>query len=274
MKNKSIDILGVRVDVFTIDQINDLIINSASAPFKKTIVIFKPYVEFISLASKNDEIKNLLNKSDYNIADSVAIQWAGSYLYGQPKVSGGFLSAYYSLLFRMRSKKWATQIIPERMAGVDQTIPLLKMADKKALKVGIVGGPEDIEITKKEISRRFKNIKLKVWSGYFSDSQKEESINDISTQKLDILFCAMGFPKQEKFIIENKSKLNAKVIIGEGGSFDYDQLGGNIKRAPKWMRKLGLEWLWRLLLQPKRFRRQLAIPLFIKKVRKEKKRIK
>jgi N-acetylglucosaminyldiphosphoundecaprenol N-acetyl-beta-D-mannosaminyltransferase len=60
------------------------------------------------------------------------------------------------------------------------------------------------------------------------------------------------------------------VVIGEGGSFDYNQLGGGIKRAPKWMRKSGLEWLWRLLIQPSRFRRQLAIPLFIKKVRRAK----
>jgi N-acetylglucosaminyldiphosphoundecaprenol N-acetyl-beta-D-mannosaminyltransferase len=60
------------------------------------------------------------------------------------------------------------------------------------------------------------------------------------------------------------------VLIGEGGSFDYDQLGGSIKRAPAWMRKLSLEWLWRLIIQPKRIRRQLAIPNFIKQVRKEK----
>lgn len=274
MKNNKTEILGVRIDIFTIDQINDLIIDLAKKPLSKPTIIFKPYVEFISLASKNSEIKKLLNKSDYNIADSIAIQWAASYLHGQPKTSGGFFSAYYSLFIKMRSKPWATQVVKQRMAGVDQTIPLLKMADKNKLTVGILGGPKDTAATKKEVSKRFANIRLKVWSGYFSDSQQDELIKDIASQKLDILFCAMGFPKQEKFIIENKSKLNAKVIIGEGGSFDYDQLGGGIKRAPKWMRKSGLEWLWRLFLQPSRIKRQLAIPLFIKKVRKEKKHIK
>jgi N-acetylglucosaminyldiphosphoundecaprenol N-acetyl-beta-D-mannosaminyltransferase len=271
MHNKSIDVLGVRVDIFTIDEINQLIIDRATRPFLKPTVIFKPYVEFISMASRNNDIKNLLNKSDFNIADSIAIQWASSYLYAQPKTRSGFVYSYYSLIFKMRSKSWATQIIPERMAGVDQTIPLLKLANKHKLKIGVLGGPKDISLTQRELNKRFKDIKLSVWSGYFSDYQKDEIIKDIADKKLDILFCAMGFPKQEKFIIDNKSKLNAKVLIGEGGSFDYDQLGGGIKRAPKWMRKFGMEWLWRLIKQPSRFRRQLAIPVFIKKVRIEKK---
>ena len=271
MLNKSIKILGVRIDIFTIEEINNLIINKASEKFNKSTVIFKPYVEFLSLASKNSDIKKLLNSSDINIADSVAIQWSASYLYGAPKTHPNFLSAYYSLLFRMKSKKWRTQIVPERMAGLDQTLPLLKLANSKNLKIGIIGGPKDIESTKKEISKRFKNLSVHIWSGYFSESSEEEIVKDIAKKNLDILFCAMGFPRQEKFIINHRNELRSKVIIGEGGSFDYDQLGGGIKRAPVWMRKAGLEWLWRLMLQPKRIRRQLAIPSFISKITKAKK---
>ena len=270
MENKTLEILGVRIDIFTISEINKLIIDLASRPYAGPTVIFKPYVEFLSLASRNDDIRRLLNSSDYNIADSTAVQWSASYLYGTPKIHSNIISTYYSLLFRMQSKRWRSQIVPERMAGVDQTLPLLRMANAKKFKIGIIGGPKDIEATKREFAKRFENIKLKVWSGYFDESKENEIVDDIASANLDILFCAMGFPKQEKFIIKHRHRLKSKVIIGEGGSFDYDQLGGDIKRAPKWMRSAGLEWLWRLMLQPKRVRRQLAIPSFINKVKRQK----
>ncbi len=270
-KNKSTEVLGVRIDIFTIQDINNLIMQKATSPYSKPIVIFKPYVEFLSLASKNSDIKRTLNESDYNIADSTAVQWGASYLHGHSKSRGGIISAYFSLLFKMRSSKWRTQIIPERMAGVDQTKPLLQLANKKHLRVGIVGGPKDIEETRNRLQRMFKNINLDVWSGYYRDSEEQDLVTSVASKNLDILFVAMGFPRQEKFCIKYKDKLHAKVIIGEGGSFDYDQLGGKIKRAPGWMKKAGLEWLWRLMRQPKRLRRQFAIPSYIFKVAREKK---
>jgi N-acetylglucosaminyldiphosphoundecaprenol N-acetyl-beta-D-mannosaminyltransferase len=270
MQNSSIYILGVRIDVYKIEEINSLIVEYAKKETKKPLVIFKPYVEFLSLAGKNDDIKKLLNSSDINIADSSAIQWAASYLYGKPSIGSNNISTYFSLIFRLQSEKWRQQILPQRMAGVDQTLPLLRLASKNNLKIGILGGPKDTLATQKELEKRFKNIKVSIWSGFYEESSESELVYDIASKNLDVLFCAMGFPKQEKFIVKHQNKLNAKVLIGEGGSFDYDQLGGSIKRAPAWMRKLSLEWLWRLVIQPKRIRRQLAIPNFIKQVRKEK----
>jgi N-acetylglucosaminyldiphosphoundecaprenol N-acetyl-beta-D-mannosaminyltransferase len=270
MQNSSIYILGVRIDVYKIEEINSLIVEYAKKETKKPLIIFKPYVEFLSLAGKNDDVKKLLNSSDINIADSSAIQWAASYLYGKPSIGSNNISTYFSLIFRLQSEKWRQQILPQRMAGVDQTLPLLRLASKNNLKIGILGGPKDTLATQKELEKRFKNIKVNIWSGFYEESSESELVKDIASKNLDVLFCAMGFPKQEKFIVKHQNKLNAKVLIGEGGSFDYDQLGGSIKRAPAWMRKLSLEWLWRLVIQPKRIRRQLAIPNFIKQVRKEK----
>jgi N-acetylglucosaminyldiphosphoundecaprenol N-acetyl-beta-D-mannosaminyltransferase len=270
MQNSSIYILGVRIDVYKIEEINSLIVEYAKKETKKPLIIFKPYVEFLSLAGKNDDVKKLLNSSDINIADSSAIQWAASYLYGKPNIGSNIISTYFSLIFRLQSEKWRQQIVPQRMAGVDQTHPLLRLASKNNLKIGILGGPKDTLATQKELEKRFKNIKVNIWSGFYEESSESELVYDIASKNLDVLFCAMGFPKQEKFIVKHQNKLNAKVLIGEGGSFDYDQLGGSIKRAPAWMRKLSLEWLWRLIIQPKRIRRQLAIPNFIKQVRKEK----
>ena len=269
-KRTSIDILGVKIDIITKKQLNNTILEHVSKKQTKPLVIFKPYVEFLSIASRNEGIRKLLNKSDINAADSVALQWAASYLYGKPKISPGFLHAYYSLFVRMQNKAWLNQILPDRMSGIDQSIPLLEMANKAKLRVGIIGGPENTQTTLNQMNARFKNIIFFVWSGYFEPYEEHSLVKEVAREKLDILFCAMGFPKQEKFIINNKNSLNAKVIIGEGGSFDYDQLGGKIKRAPIWVRNIGFEWLWRLILQPRRLGRQMAIPAFIARVRKQK----
>jgi len=268
--NGSTNILGVRIDLLSIKEINQIIITQASQKYHNPIVVFKPYVEFLSLAAKNQAIKNLLNSSDYNVADSTAVQWAASYLAGQPKIGKGYIPAYYSILFRMRSKQWSSQIVPEKMAGIDQTQPLLALASKNSMRIGIIGGPKDTQKTKHEVSKLFKGLEVYVWTGYYDSSDEADIVKDIAANNLDILFCAMGFPKQEKFIIKYKNKLRAKVLIGEGGSFDYKQLGGNVKRAPLWMQRIGLEWLWRLILQQSRIRRQFAIPAFIKNIKKEK----
>ena len=85
--------------------------------------------------------------------------------------------------------------------------------------------------------------------------------------KPDVLFVALGAPKQEYWIAEHLPKLGIPVGMGIGGSMDV--LSGNVKRAPKWMQKLSLEWLYRLLIQPKRFKRVLALPKFMLAVKKQ-----
>lgn len=269
MNQNSVDILGVRIDPLTINELNQLIMRRIEQKNGKALVIFKPYVEFLSLAARNRQICELLNKSDINAADSTAVQWAGSYLYGDPPTGSNSLSTVRSLMVNLQVKDWRNQVLPERMAGLDQTLPLLKLANQKKLKIAVLGGPKDTIKTKSELQKRFKDLNIGVWSGYFGTSQEDEVVAEIAKFSPDILFCAMGFPKQEEFIIRNRNRLGSKVVIGEGGSFDYNQLGGNIRRAPKWLRRVGLEWLWRLLLQPKRVGRQIAIPTFIRKVQKQ-----
>ena len=269
MNTNSIYILGVRIDPITIKDLNKTILAHVQQNNREPLVIFKPYVEFLSLAARNPHIKDLLNKSDINAADSTAVQWAASYLYGNPPTSSNSLSTYRSLLFNLQTKQWRDQVVPERMAGVDQTLPLLRDANRLKLKIGVIGGPKDIQKTRDNLKHHFGELDVKVWSGYFNARDEASLIQEVAEFEPDILFCAMGFPKHEQFIVKNRNRLNSRVIIGEGGSFDYDQLGGKTKRAPRWMRKIGLEWMWRLLLQPKRVGRQIAIPTFIHKVQKQ-----
>jgi N-acetylglucosaminyldiphosphoundecaprenol N-acetyl-beta-D-mannosaminyltransferase len=92
---------------------------------------------------------------------------------------------------------------------------------------------------------------------------EEELLQDIKSADPDIILVGMGFPLQEKLISKLAGKLEHGVLIGEGGTFDYRSFGGRQAKAPKLLQRIGLEWLWRLALQPKRLRRQLAIPRFL-----------
>ena len=87
---------------------------------------------------------------------------------------------------------------------------------------------------------------------------------DINASGADMLFVALGAPKQEKWLVAHRAELNAKILMGIGGSFDV--LAGKMERAPKWMQDASLEWAFRLYKQPSRFMRMMALPKFVIKV--------
>lgn len=126
----------------------------------------------------------------------------------------------------------------------------------------------------KNITKIFPKLAgLNVWGGYYDESDEPKLVAEIKAAKLDILFVATGFAKQELFIAKYIKENLASVLIGEGGTFDYKEFGGDIKRAPVWAQKIGLEWLWRLIIQPSRITRQVAVPKFIYKVQKQAKKL-
>ena len=100
-------------------------------------------------------------------------------------------------------------------------------------------------------------------NGYFKDGSPEEEqiLKDIEEKKPDLLIAAMGFPKQEIFLTKTESP---KVSIACGGSLDV--MSGEVKRAPRWMQKVGLEWFYRLIKDPGRIKRQIVIPVFLWKI--------
>lgn len=227
---------------------------------KNAYIVIKPYVEFFIGAWHDPRLAKRLHAADLVLADGVAVQWAASYLHGKP----GFLRLMKSLLIDIQLPQWRDQVIPERGAGVDATHALLQEAEQRSWRIGIIGGPRDTRATEKALRKKYPKLQLiHVWSGYYSSVDEPSLVKQIASRKLDVLFCAMGFPRQENFMFDHRSDRLAKVMIGEGGTFDFDTMGGPLKRAPQWVRKIGLEWFWRLGLQPVRWRRQLAIPQFI-----------
>jgi len=274
MKNNRpprVDILGIKVDRLTIPEANNIISSLVSKNSSKSFYVVKPYVEFFKKAENNPALKDIINNADLVLADGISLQWAASYLYANPLTSKPKLLA--SLFFWLQNESWRNSIIPAKMAGANQTIPLFSLAAQHGWRIGIIGGREPVK-RKKAIFKKFPKLKyLAVWNGYYDQSSEAMMIKEIKSSRLDILFVATGFSKQEQFIAKYLDNNLATVLIGEGGTFDYKEFGGDIKRAPHWIQRTGLEWLWRLAIQPTRVIRQLGSLGFVFRVRKQAKKL-
>lgn len=129
--------------------------------------------------------------------------------------------------------------IKNTVPGVDLMEKLVDKSRDWAVTIGLLGGRDGVA------------------NETFECLQKKYPSIKIDNASPDLLFVALGAPKQEKWIAENLPKLPIKVAMGVGGSFDY--ISGKVPRAPKWLRSLGLEWLFRLVIQPWRIKRQLRL---------------
>ncbi|MCU9613207.1 WecB/TagA/CpsF family glycosyltransferase [Caldibacillus lycopersici] len=155
--------------------------------------------------------------------------------------------------------------LPGRVTGFDTTMELLKIANEKHYKLYLLGAKkETLEKTVANIARDYPGVEI-VGShdGYFN-WEKNHIAETIAELKPDLVLVALGFPKQEKWIVENLSKFDHGVFIGIGGTFDI--IAGTAVRAPLAWQKLGLEWLHRLIKQPSRWRRMLVLPQFAGKI--------
>jgi N-acetylglucosaminyldiphosphoundecaprenol N-acetyl-beta-D-mannosaminyltransferase len=152
-----------------------------------------------------------------------------------------------------------------KITGVDLMDGLLKISEVRRLSVFFLGGTEcTLEHMAQNIGHDFKNIrKIGYHNGYFDENENNSIIELINSYMPDILFVGMGHPKQEKWVYENKDRLNASVILAVGGAFRI--FSKEIKRAPLIVQKLGMEWFWRFIKEPKRlfYRYFVKYPKFI-----------
>lgn len=148
-----------------------------------------------------------------------------------------------------------------RVTGIGLFEELLKVANRKKKKIFLYGSKEDtIQKAEKIIKSRYPNLNLVgIQDGYEKDMEKV--VQKIKNTKPDYLFVALGSPFQEKWIARYLDHLPVQLVMGVGGSFDV--LTGNVKRAPVWMQKLGMEWLYRLIKQPSRLKRMTNLPIFL-----------
>lgn len=200
--------------------------------------------EFMMMAKKDADFRAILQRTDLNVMDGIGLVWARRVLAGE----GAFRTGV-EILQGKHKEGLAT--------GADLMDGLCRLAEEKDRMVYFFGGWGDR--AGKTVDYFVKKYpKLRV-AGYRAEDF------DFNTEA-DILFVARGMKKQEEWIDQNREKLKVKVVMGVGRSFDY--YSGELKRAPEWMRKMGLEWLYSLIKEPKRWKRQLALPRFVWEVLK------
>jgi N-acetylglucosaminyldiphosphoundecaprenol N-acetyl-beta-D-mannosaminyltransferase len=161
--------------------------------------------------------------------------------------------------------------LPERVSGVDLVDRVSELAARKGFRIYLLGASEMVvQATAGVLASRYPGLIIAgIHHGYFSPEDEPRVVRDIATARPDVLFAALGIPKQELFIRCHFAQLDVPVMIGVGGSFDVTS--GQLKRAPAWMQQSGLEWLYRLLQQPSRLPRMAALPKFMLEAWKERK---
>lgn len=224
-----VNILGVKID--NLKKLEVLEVVKKFLTDGRQHYIVTPNPEMAVAVEKDNDFLEILNKADLAIPDGFGLILASHYL---------------------------RRPLSEKIHGVDLMLDLCRLAEQKNYSIYLFGGEEGI--AKKAAENLVKIFpKLKVAGaesgGIINDYELTIKNNQkISFTSPDILFVALGAGKQEKWIVKNLQKFpSIKIAMGVGGAFDF--IAGKIKRAPGWMRKIGLEWLWRLFLQPWRLKR-------------------
>lgn len=232
-------ILGIRVDGVTMGEAIQKIEGWIAEGKGARVVTVG--TEMAMAARKSRDLADLLNGATLLVPDTSGIVWASSVL-GNP--------------------------VPEKVAGIDLLERLAEVSAKKGYGIFLLGGKPGIaEKAAENLQERFPPLKVAgTHHGYFQENDNEAIISAIKATSPHILLAALGFPRQERWLEKNVRDLGV-VGIGVGGSFDV--LAGTLRRAPHWMRRCHLEWLWRLFQEPSRWKRMLVLPHFAMIILKE-----
>lgn len=163
--------------------------------------------------------------------------------------------------------------IPQRVAGIDLMQKLLRLGSRRRYRVYFLGSTEDVvEEVVRQVNRRYPGVQIAGYHhGFFGEEEDKQRVQEIRESNPDILFVARGLDTQEPWIGRYKKQLDVPVMMGVGGSFDV--MAGKVKRAPVLFQKTGMEWFYRLMKEPSRYKRMLALPKFMWKVYRERDQI-
>jgi N-acetylglucosaminyldiphosphoundecaprenol N-acetyl-beta-D-mannosaminyltransferase len=237
MTQTFVKILGVRIDKVNHEEAYNRFLSLIKRD--RAAVIYTPNSEIVMMAQNDEELKEVIYDADLVVPDGVGLIYA---------------SRIHNLG------------LTERVAGIELMERMLKFCHSTKKSIYLLGAKEEVvKLAAERIHESYNNIEIKGYhSGYYDQENELKIIDEINELKPDILFVAFGAPKQEKWIHKHKKILNCKVAMGVGGSFDI--MSGTVKRAPKLFRNTGFEWLYRLMTNPTRFVRMLALPHFLIKV--------
>lgn len=237
MEDSRIHILGVPVDM--IDQQAAMKRFEELFPEPGVTAVYTPNSEIIENASKNPELKSLIESADLALPDGIGLVYA-SRIVGHP--------------------------LKERVTGIDFLESVIAYLEKNGKSIYFFGSKPGIaEKAAEKIREKYPQLIVAgARDGYFKQEEEQEIVEQINQSGADFLCVALGAPKQEQFIFDHKAELNVHGAIGVGGSLDV--WSGALKRAPEFYQKHGLEWLYRLIQEPRRIGRMARLPVFMCKV--------
>ena len=229
-----INLCGVRIDNLSMEEAIRRGLEKKAAP----CVAFTPNAVMLDACRREPSLAKLLNRADLSLPDG------------------------FGVLAAAARKKHPLR---ERIAGIDFGEAILKKSAEMGLRVFLLGGKEGVAKTASErLSQKYPGLKIcGIHSGYFQKYGEENAavLRRINEANADILFVCFGFPMQERWIDKNLPSLShLRLLAGLGGSLDV--WAGNVKRAPKPLQKLGLEWAWRMAHEPRRLKNLPAILRF------------
>ncbi len=225
-----IKLFDIEIDNVTLEQAVEAIVARLDGD-EPTQVSFVN-ADCVNIACRSPEYLNALQQSELVFADGIGVRMAGNVL-GQP----------------VRDNVNGTDIFPRLAAALQGT----------GKRIYLLGGrPGVAEGVARWLAKNYPGVALAGWRhGYFSSEDEAKVIEDIRRSGADLVLVALGAPRQELWIRRFRSKLGAKVVIGVGGLLDF--FSGRIPRAPRWIRRLGMEWCYRLCQEPQRLWRRYLV---------------
>ncbi|MCD5407510.1 MAG: WecB/TagA/CpsF family glycosyltransferase [Desulfotomaculum sp.] len=228
-----VKLLGAYIDALNMDQTVERVVGFVQSGRLHRIITLNP--EYLYQAQSRRELLNLANSADLVTADGNGIVWGC---------------------------KMAQQPVSERITGIDLMLRLCARGDHLAWRVFLLGAAPGVA---KEAAANLKRqypglIIVGTNHGYFTENESDRIVAIIRQANPQLLFVALGAPRQEQWIAQHQPRTNVAVAVGVGGSFDV--LSGRKQRAPKWVQQIKLEWLHRLVKDPARWQRQLILPKF------------
>lgn len=227
-----IDVMGLKFDNMTMDEA----LSRAEALLRgeKAAYVVTPNAEIAYEALHDVQLREMLNGADLMLPDGAGVVLA-------------------SKLLRTPVK--------QKVAGVDFAAGLLGILERNGQSLYLLGGKTGIgELAAQKMLEAHPQLRIAgIADGYFQD--EAPVIAKINASGADALFVCLGAPKQERFMVQHQQELHVHLMAGLGGSLDA--FAGTVQRAPAWMIRLNLEWLYRLIREPKRFRRMLRLPKYL-----------
>ena len=227
-----IDVMGLKFDSMTMDEA----LSRAEVLLRgdKAAYVVTPNAEIAYEALHDGQLREMLNGADLMLPDGAGVVLA-------------------SKLLRTPVK--------QKVAGVDFAAGLLGILERNGESLYLLGGKTGIgELAAQKMLEAHPQLRIAgIADGYFQD--EAPVIAKINASGADALFVCLGAPKQERFMVQHRQELHVHLMAGLGGSLDA--FAGTVQRAPAWMIRLNLEWLYRLIREPKRFRRMLRLPKYL-----------